>query len=126
MKSKTNNTIEFKPKDSSGYDFNKKHPLNNKNLGDSAKVIPYSKRKKKNKLKSLKINKQVDKFENLHPFFKKYKPIVILFIVMLFISFISFINKKALNNSYGHDNKHYFSNFAIGVTELNYQLACET
>ncbi|WP_042273538.1 hypothetical protein [Faecalimicrobium dakarense] len=126
MKSKTNNTIEFKPKDSSGYDSNRKYPLNNKNLGNSAKVIPYSKRKKKSKLKSLKINKQVDKFEGLHPFLKKYKPIIILFIIILFISFISFINKNVLNNSYGHDDEYYSKNFIVGTTKLDYQLTYKT
>lgn len=126
MKSKTNNTIEFKPKGSSEYDFNKKYPLNNKNLGNSSKVIPYSKRKKKGRLKSLKINKQVDKFERSNPFFKKYKPIIILFIVMLLISFISFINKKYLSNSYGYNNKYHSLNFVVDVTTLDYQLTYKT
>lgn len=126
MKSKANNTIEFKPRDNSGYDFNKKYPLNNKNLSNSSKVIPYSKRKKRDKLKSLKISKEVYKFEKSHPFFKKYKPIIILFIVVLFISFISFINNKSLNNSYGDIDEYFFSGLETDINKVAYKLTYET
>lgn len=124
MKSKLNNTIEFKPKDSSEYNSNNKYPLNNKNLESSSKVIPYSKHRRKGKLKSFKINKQVDKFnkfEKTHPFFQKYKPIIILFIIMLIISFITSINNKALNNSYGNRSKYTASNSSFNTSNTSFE-----
>ncbi|MEG2788944.1 MAG: hypothetical protein RR942_14115 [Romboutsia sp.] len=126
MKKKVDNTIEFKKKDHTECTSDRKYPLNDKNLSDSSKVITYSKHRKKNKLKIFKIDKQIDKqinkfnkFEDTHPFFKKNKPIIILFILVLIISFMSSINNRALKNSYGYNNKYIISNSISNIVYKN-------
>lgn len=103
MKSKTDNTIEFKPKESTCDKSKKDSLLKDINSNSECKVIPYSKHKKIKHIKS-KVNHQVgkfDKFEKQHPLLKKYKPIIILFIIILIISIISLFNTSTLNNTYG-------------------------
>lgn len=98
MKSKADNTIEFKPKESD--QTNSKNDSLLKDINSTCKVIPYSKHKKIKHIKS-KVNNKVDKFEKHHPLLKKYKPIIILFIIILIISIISSFNTSTLNNTYG-------------------------
>lgn len=102
MKSKVNNTIEFKPKENNCDKSRKDSLLKDINSNSTCKVIPYSKHKKINHIKS-NVNNQVGKFEKQHPKLKKYKPIIILCIIILIISIISSFNNITLNNTYGYN-----------------------
>ncbi len=124
MKSKIDNTIEFKPKDINTNESGSNSSIKNIDQNTNCKVIPYSKHKKIKHVKQ-KVNNQVsklDNFEKHHPLFKKYKPIIIIFVILLVISFISMINRSSLNNTYGfieNLNKHISYSFADMHNNLN-------
>lgn len=102
MKSKVDNTIEFKPKENNCDKSKKDSLLKDINSNSTCKVIPYSKHKKIKHIKS-KVNNKVGEFEKQHPLLRKYKPIVILFIIILIISIISSFNNSTLKNTYGYN-----------------------
>ena len=122
MKNKIDNTIEFKPKENDFNNSKKDSFIKNQNNNSTCKVIPYSKQKKIKHIKS-KINTKVGKFEKQHPILIKYKPIIILFIIILIISIISSLNTNSLKNTYGFNsnlntlNPSYFNQLCS--TNLN-------
>ncbi len=118
MKSKADNTIEFKPKESDQTNSKNDSLLKDINSNSACKVIPYSKHKKIKHIKS-KVNNKVGKFEKQHLLLKKYKPIIILFIIILIISIISSFNTSTLNNTYG-------SNINLNNSKISYLTNLQT